>query len=140
MTYRAPVKDMLFVMQELAGIDAVSRLPGFEDAGFDTAQAVLEECAKFNEGVIAPLNRDGDVAPSTWKDGAVTTTAGFIPARTVIWAAGVRARVAACRRKTRAAIPSRYGRSRTHAGACQATRPGQWATAASSGGHSVWRR
>jgi alkylation response protein AidB-like acyl-CoA dehydrogenase len=56
MTYRAPVKDMLFVMKDLAGIDAVATLPGFEDAGYDTAAAVLEECAKFNEGVVAPLN------------------------------------------------------------------------------------
>ena len=76
-TYRAPVKDMLFCMKELADIEAVARLPGFEDAGFDTAQAVLEECAKFNEGVVAPLNTDGDVNPSSWKDGNVTTTAGF---------------------------------------------------------------
>ena len=77
MSYRAPVKDMLFCMQELADIEAVSRLPGFEDAGLDTAQAVLEECAKFNEGVVAPLNIDGDVNPSSWQDGNVITTAGF---------------------------------------------------------------
>ena len=68
---------MLFCMKELADIEAVARLPGFEDAGLDTAQAVLEECAKFNEGVVAPLNIDGDVHPSSWKDGNVTTTAGF---------------------------------------------------------------
>ncbi len=77
MTYRAPVKDMLFVMKHLAGIDEVARLPGFEEAGYDTAAAVIEECAKFNEGVVAPLNRDGDVNPSSWKDGAVTATPGF---------------------------------------------------------------
>ncbi|MCK6432067.1 MAG: acyl-CoA dehydrogenase [Burkholderiaceae bacterium] len=77
MTYRAPVKDMLFVMKHLADIDAVARLPGHEDAGYDTAAAVLEECAKLNEGVIAPLNRDGDVQPSTFSDGRVTTTPGF---------------------------------------------------------------
>ncbi|MCK6419869.1 MAG: acyl-CoA dehydrogenase [Aquabacterium sp.] len=77
MTYRAPVKDMLFVMKHLADIDAVARLPGHEDAGCDTAAAVLEECAKLNEGVIAPLNRVGDVQPSTFSDGRVTTTPGF---------------------------------------------------------------
>jgi 3-(methylthio)propanoyl-CoA dehydrogenase len=77
MTYRAPIKDMLFAMKELAGIDAVAQLPGFEEAGYETAQAVLEECAKLNESVIAPLNRDGDVNPSTWSDGKVTTTPGF---------------------------------------------------------------
>ena len=77
MTYRAPVKDMLFCMTELAGLDQVAKLPGFEDFGADTAQAVLEECAKFNEGVVAPLNVDGDTRPSTLKDGEVTTTPGF---------------------------------------------------------------
>jgi len=77
MTYRAPVNDMLFCMKELAGLDDVAKLPGFEDAGMDTAQAVLEECAKFNEGVVAPLNVEGDRAPSYWKDGEVFTTKGF---------------------------------------------------------------
>ena len=77
MTYRAPVKDMLFCMNELAALDEVAKLPGFEDAGRDTAAAVLEECAKFTEGVLAPLNWEGDKNPSTWKDGRVSTTPGF---------------------------------------------------------------
>ena len=76
-TYRAPLKDMLFCMNHLAGLDAVAQLPGFEGMDADTAQAVLEECAKFNEGVVAPLNWDGDVKPSTFHDGKVTTTPGF---------------------------------------------------------------
>ena len=65
MSYVAPVKDMLFCMKELAGLDALAQLPGFEEADLDTAQAVLEECARFNGGVLAPLNRDGDLQPST---------------------------------------------------------------------------
>jgi alkylation response protein AidB-like acyl-CoA dehydrogenase len=77
MTYTAPLKDMLFVINELADLDAVAALPGFEDATRDTAQAVLEENARFVQDVIAPLNRGGDVAPSSWKDGVVTTSAGF---------------------------------------------------------------
>jgi len=77
MTYRAPVKDMLFVMKELAGLDAVAELPGHEEAGYDTAAAVLEECAKFNEGVVAPLNWEGDQHPSSFHEGKVTTTPGF---------------------------------------------------------------
>ncbi|MDP3761010.1 MAG: acyl-CoA dehydrogenase [Ramlibacter sp.] len=77
MAYTAPVKDMLFDMRHLAGIDEIAKLPGFEEAGFDTAQAVLEECARFNEGVVAPLNVAGDRNPSSWKDGVVTTTPGF---------------------------------------------------------------
>ncbi len=77
MSYKAPVKDMLFAMEHLARIDQVALIPGFEDAGLDTAQAVLEECARFNEEVVAPLNVPGDMHPSTFKDGVVTTTLGF---------------------------------------------------------------
>jgi alkylation response protein AidB-like acyl-CoA dehydrogenase len=77
MTYLAPVKDMLFVMNELAGIDDVARLPGFEEANLDTAQAVLEESAKLCGEVLAPLNVEGDRNPSSWKDGVVTATPGF---------------------------------------------------------------
>ena len=77
MSYTAPVKDMLFCMKELADLEAVARLPGFEEAGLDTAQAVLEECARFSQEVLAPLNREGDVNPSSFKEGVVTTTAGF---------------------------------------------------------------
>jgi alkylation response protein AidB-like acyl-CoA dehydrogenase len=78
MTYRAPIKDMLFDMQELAGLQALAeQIPAFADYGVDTAQAVLEECAKLNEDVIAPLNIEGDRNPSYWKDGNVFTTPGF---------------------------------------------------------------
>ena len=69
MTYKAPLKDMLFNIQHIADIEQVAKIPGFEDAGFDTAQAVLEECAKFNEGVLAPLNWAGDINPSSFKNG-----------------------------------------------------------------------
>lgn len=77
MSYTAPVRDMLFCMKELADIEHTATLPGFEDLGLETAQAVLEECARFNEQVIAPLNAEGDKKPSWWKDGRVTTTPGF---------------------------------------------------------------
>ncbi|KAF1028494.1 MAG: 3-methylmercaptopropionyl-CoA dehydrogenase [Burkholderia plantarii] len=80
MSYIAPVKDMLFVMKELAGIDDIAALPGFEDAGFETAQAVLDESAKFCGEVLAPLNGEGDKAPSAWQDGKVSATAGFADA------------------------------------------------------------
>ncbi|SMG15911.1 acyl-CoA dehydrogenase [Paraburkholderia susongensis] len=77
MSYTAPIKDMLFVMQELAGLEDIARLPGFEDANLDTAQAVLDESAKLCGEVLAPLNVDGDRNPSSWKDGVVTATPGF---------------------------------------------------------------
>ena len=77
MSYKAPLKDMLFDIKHLANIDQVALIPGFEDAGFETAEAVLHECAKFNEGVLSPLNWEGDKNPSSFKDGVVTTTPGF---------------------------------------------------------------
>jgi alkylation response protein AidB-like acyl-CoA dehydrogenase len=77
MSYRAPLKDMLFDIAHLADIGRIAQMPGFEEAGLETAQAVLEECARFNEGVVAPLNVDGDRNPSSWNDGQVTTTPGF---------------------------------------------------------------
>jgi alkylation response protein AidB-like acyl-CoA dehydrogenase len=77
MSYTAPLKDMLFDIEHLANIAQVSQMPGLEDAGLETAQAVLEECARFNQDVIAPLNVAGDRDPSSFKDGQVTTTPGF---------------------------------------------------------------
>jgi alkylation response protein AidB-like acyl-CoA dehydrogenase len=68
---------MLFVIDELADVASISALPGFEDATLDTAQAILEEAAKFNGEILAPLNVQGDKQPSTWHDGEVTTTPGF---------------------------------------------------------------
>ena len=80
MTYSVPLKDMLFTLEHVAGIGAVAQLPGLADAGIDTAAAVLEECAKFNEGVIAPLNWPSDQQPSALNNGVVTTSPGFIEA------------------------------------------------------------
>jgi 3-(methylthio)propanoyl-CoA dehydrogenase len=77
MSYVAPVKDMLFNMEHLARLDQIAQLPGFEDAGLDTAQAVLEESAKFTGAVLAPLNAEGDKNPSTLKEGVVTASPGF---------------------------------------------------------------
>ena len=77
MSFSVPVKDMLFAMEHLANLDQVTQIPGFEDANLETAQAVLEECAKLCEGVIEPLNIVGDKHPSSLNDGVVTTTAGF---------------------------------------------------------------
>ena len=77
MSYIAPVKDMLFNMEHLAGLDQVAQIPAFEDMGVETAQAVLEEGAKLTQDVLSPLNWEGDKNPSFFKDGHVTTTPGF---------------------------------------------------------------
>ena len=77
MSYVAPVKDMMFVVRALAGLDEVAKLPGCEEATAETVEAVLQESANFVQEVIAPLNWNGDLAPSSLADGVVTTTAGF---------------------------------------------------------------
>ena len=90
MPYVAPVKDMLFVMNELAGLSDVVAYPSYAEAGadIDLAPAILEESAKFNQDVVAPLNWPGDQNPSSWKDGVVTTTPGFKEAFEQFAAAG----------------------------------------------------
>jgi alkylation response protein AidB-like acyl-CoA dehydrogenase len=76
-TYRAPTEDIRFVIKELADLDGVLALPGFEDVSDDLVDAVLEENARFVEQAIAPLNQSGDRTPARWNDGSVTTSPGF---------------------------------------------------------------
>jgi alkylation response protein AidB-like acyl-CoA dehydrogenase len=75
--YIAPLKDMRFVMQELADLEQVVALPGCEEATPDVVDAILEEAAKFAGAVLSPLNRVGDTNGAKWKDTVVTTTPGF---------------------------------------------------------------
>jgi len=76
-SYVAPLKDMRFVLNELAGLGEVAKLPGYEDSTPDTVDAVLEEASKFASEVLDPLNYSGDQEGSVWKDGKVTTPRGF---------------------------------------------------------------
>ena len=75
--YSAPLKDIRFVMQELAGLEQVVTLPGCEEATPDVVDAILEEAARFSGEVLSPLNRLGDTNGAKWKDKVVTTTPGF---------------------------------------------------------------
>jgi 3-(methylsulfanyl)propanoyl-CoA dehydrogenase len=75
--YVAPLKDMRFVLQDLAGLDEVAKLPGCEEATPETVDAILEEASKFATEVLDPLNYSGDQEGSKWRDGAVTTPKGF---------------------------------------------------------------
>jgi len=58
--YHAPLKEIRFVLHELAGLEQVATLPGFEDATPDTVAAILEEASKFATEVLDPLNAAGD--------------------------------------------------------------------------------
>ena len=77
-TYHAPLADMQFVLNELAGLAQVASLPGFEDATPDTVTAILEEAGKFATEVLDPLNATGDREGSKLlPGGTVQTPAGF---------------------------------------------------------------
>ncbi|MBL8428366.1 MAG: acyl-CoA dehydrogenase [Dechloromonas sp.] len=75
--YNAPLTEMRFVMQELAGLDQVVSLPGCEEASPDVVDAILEEAGRFSREVLSPLNRVGDREGARWKDTVVTTSPGF---------------------------------------------------------------
>ena len=75
--YRAPIKDMRFVMDEIAGFQQLSELPAYADATPDMADAILDEAAKFTREVLAPLNRVGDTQGCTWTPEGVTTPDGW---------------------------------------------------------------
>ncbi len=76
-SYTAPLKDMHFVLTELAGLDKVAALPGYEEASADVVEAILDESAKFTSGVLAPLNFSGDQEGAQWAKKVVTVPKGF---------------------------------------------------------------
>lgn len=77
MTFKAPVKDMLFNIQHLSGWPEVAALPNYAAVDFEDATAVLEEMGKFCDHVIAPLNASGDEAGSRYDNGGVILPDGF---------------------------------------------------------------
>ncbi len=76
-TYKAPLKDIRFVMNEVLDVSSLAELPGYEDATPDTIQSILEEAAKICENVLFPLNRSGDEEGCTYENGVVRTPKGF---------------------------------------------------------------
>ncbi len=77
MSYEAPLKEMQFVLKELAEISSVAQHQGFEDATPDMVEAILKEAGKLASTVIAPLNKIGDQQGSHLVEGVVKNPDGF---------------------------------------------------------------
>jgi len=77
LTYKAPLRDIRFVLYELLGAGEVARLPGFAEASPDVVDAVLEEAAKLCESKLLPLNQTGDREGCRFENGVVRTPPGF---------------------------------------------------------------
>jgi 3-(methylsulfanyl)propanoyl-CoA dehydrogenase len=79
-TYLAPTRDMRFVIEELAGLDDLAALPGYEEVTPDLVEAVLEEAAKLAGELLAPLNKPGDEQGARLKEDGVIAADGFADA------------------------------------------------------------
>ena len=77
MAFKAPVQDMMFVLNKLCGLQDIANLPDYEDAQPDMVEAILSEAAKFSQEVLAPMNAEGDQVGATYNDGTVTTATGW---------------------------------------------------------------
>ena len=75
--YTAPLRDMRFALNELAGMAEVAKLSGYEEATPDTVDAILEQASKFAAEVLDPINYSGDQEGSKWSAGEVRTPKGF---------------------------------------------------------------
>lgn len=80
MTYAAPVRQIRFALDSIAGIGSLFGNPAYGEFGEDTVSAVLEEAGRFSSGVIAPLNRAGDVEGARLENGRVLLPSGFAEA------------------------------------------------------------
>ncbi len=75
--YKAPLRDVRFVLDAIVGADALSRLPGCEEVTPDLVHQILEEGAKLCEEVLFPLNQPGDAEGCHYENGTVRTPKGF---------------------------------------------------------------
>ena len=77
MIYNAPIKEMMFLVNDWIGMDRLTALPGNEDVDAEVLEAILEEAGKFCSNELLPINRQGDEVGATFENGCVTTPPGF---------------------------------------------------------------
>ncbi|MGE3247080.1 MAG: acyl-CoA dehydrogenase family protein, partial [Beijerinckiaceae bacterium] len=80
MPYRAPLPDIRFALDHAAGLEAGIGAGMFADLADGTADSILGEAAKFAEGVLDPINRNGDLTPPVLREGQITTSPGWVEA------------------------------------------------------------
>ncbi len=77
MSYRAPVRDIAHTLLNVAGLDALLGKGAFEGVDRDTVEAILQGAGEFTEGVLAPINRQGDTQGARFESGRVFAAPGF---------------------------------------------------------------
>jgi alkylation response protein AidB-like acyl-CoA dehydrogenase len=80
MTFRSPIRDIDFALNAIAGLDAVAATGAFPDYDPELGAAILEAAGQFADGVLAPLNRSGDLNGAKYANGAVTAAPGYVQA------------------------------------------------------------
>ena len=75
-TYKAPLGDIQFILNDFLPLAEYKNVSGFADA-VEMASPVLEAAANLCENVLFPLNQTGDKEGLHYQDGAVTTPKGF---------------------------------------------------------------
>ncbi len=89
MTYQPPVRDHVFLLRDVLGLETYSNLPAFADASMDVVEQIVEEAGRFTGEVLAPLNAVGDKEGCTWNpDHSVKTPTGFKDAYAQLVAGG----------------------------------------------------
>ena len=87
-SYKAPLREISFVLNNVLDIQRLSELPGYEDATPDLVNGLLEEAAKLIEEQLAPLNHSADEQGCRWDDGTVTPPDGYAEAYKLYWESG----------------------------------------------------
>ncbi len=87
-TYKAPIREIQFVLNDVLDAGQLSALPPYGDATMETMNGLIEEAAKLIEEQIAPLNASGDAEGCRWNNGEVSVPKGFAEAYQQYWQAG----------------------------------------------------